>query len=591
MKLSTASLKTQILHHLDLIYEDVPQVVRYEPIASTLLKSMRLSSNCSVPTTPRVNWTEKDVVLITYGDSIQVSQNEENQKQVEKPLKTLKKFLDDKLKGVINSVHILPFYPYSSDDGFAVINYVDVNETLGAWEDIRSISSDYRLMADLVLNHCSSRSLWFLNFVQNKTPGRGYFYTADPEDDLSQVVRPRTSPLLRDVNTLHGVKQVWCTFSHDQVDLDFRNPDVLIEFVNIIRRYLDEGIRLFRLDAVVFLWKKLGTRCINLEQTHEIIRLLRTLIEAAQPDAVLITETNIPNQENLAYFGNGNEAHAIYNFSLPPLLVNTLIRGDCHHLKQWMMSMPPARVGTTYFNFIASHDGIGLRPLEGLLTEEEVELLTRTMHTFGGHISMRALGNGKSKPYEINISLFDALQGTVSGRDKFGIARFICAHAIMFGMEGIPGLYIHSLLGTQNDQQRVERSGQNRAINRHRWNQQQLMALLDDQSSHHHQIFQALVSLLKIRQEQPAFHPDAQQYLLHFNDNIFGYWRQTHDLKQSIYCISNISDKPQYLALADINLNASEQWKDLINGQMIPDFSQIQLIKPYQTIWLTNWPH
>ena len=333
-------------------------------------------------------------------------------------------------------MHILPFYPWSSDDGFAVLDYSSVNEALGDWSDISAIAADYQLMADLVVNHCSGRSLWFDNFLKGRSPGKGYFFTASPDDDLSQVVRPRTSPLLREVETSEGTQYVWCTFSHDQVDLDFRNPQVLKQFVSILRQYMDHGVRIFRLDAVAFLWKIPGTNCLNLEETHEIVRLMRTLVEHVSADALLITETNIPNRENLSYFGNANEAHCVYNFSLPPLLVNTLITGDCTYLKHWMMSMPPAQNGTAYFNFIASHDGIGLRPAEGLLSEREVETLVATMQQFGGNVSYRALEDGERKPYEINISLFDALQGTTSGPDAWAWSALFARMRLCWAWRG-----------------------------------------------------------------------------------------------------------------------------------------------------------
>ena len=299
------------------------------------------------------------------------------------------------------------------------------------------------------------------------------------------------------------------------------------------------------MDAVAFLWKKVGSRSINLEQTHEVVRLLRTLIEHHQPDAVIITETNIPNRENLTYFGNANEAHAIYNFSLPPLLVNSLITGDCQYLKNWMMSMPPAQNGTTYFNFIASHDGIGLRPAEGLLSDKELNTLLSTMQHFGGRVSWRTLDNGEQKPYEINIALFDALQGTVKGPDKWGLERFICAHAIMLGLEGIPGIYIHSLLGTGNDYEKLKNTSHNRSINRHRWQYEQLKSALQDKHSQHAKVLKRMLSLIKIRTEQDAFHPNATQFTLQLGEKVFGFWRQSMDRRQSIFCISNVSDQEQ----------------------------------------------
>ena len=134
-----------------------------------------------------------------------------------------------------------------------------------------------------------------------------------------------------------------------------------------------------------------------LPQTHEIVKLLRLVLQNLEPNAVVITETNVPNRENLSYFGNENEARG-YNFSLPPLLVHALLTGDCQHLKTWMMSMPPARQGRTYLNFIASHDGIGVRPAEGLLSPPQLEAMLDTLRGFGGHISMRTMPNGRVNP-------------------------------------------------------------------------------------------------------------------------------------------------------------------------------------------------
>ncbi|MDG1200241.1 MAG: sugar phosphorylase [Porticoccaceae bacterium] len=573
-------LQIQVERHLAAIYQD-GELSNVKNFADELIELMGLSDKEVIENRNINHWDQTDSLVIAYGDSVLA--------EGEKPLQTLNRFLDKYLRSSISGVHILPFYPFTSDDGFSVLDYSSVNESLGDWSHINTIASNYSLMADLVVNHCSARSPWFENFKQGRDPGHNFFYTASPEDDLSAVVRPRTNDLLREVETSTGTQYVWCTFSHDQVDLNFRNPEVLKQFVSIIKQYLDNGVGIFRLDAIAFLWKELGTDCLNLPQTHEMVRLFRTLIEQAQHDAIIITETNIPNRENLSYFGNADEAHSVYNFSLPPLLVNSLVTGNCAYLKQWMMSMPPARNGTTYFNFVASHDGIGLRPAEGLLSDTEINTLVTTMQGFGGHVSWRALDHGGSKPYEINISLFDALQGTVQGADDLGLQRFICAHAIMLALEGIPAIYIHSLLGTRNDHQRVENSGHNRAINRHQWDYQQLETKLADQDSSHHQVYNQLKQLLKIRRHQTAFHPNATQFTLHLGDQLFGFWRQSLDRQQSIFCISNISNQVQHLSLADINLIDNEQWQDLISGQPCTPNAQLPM-QPYQTVWITNCP-
>lgn len=569
-----------VLYHLNSVYGEIKDSETLSALANDLLTIMRVSPEAQPPEPHQNKWRACDIAMITYGNSVL--------KNGEAPLQTLKRFLDDYFAQYINTVHILPFFPYCSDDGFAVKDFFQVNSELGDWQDINAIAKDYRLMADLVINHGSSSSQWFQNFIAGQGEGHDYFYTCESDTPISLVVRPRVTPLLRETETAQGIKHVWCTFSHEQVDFDFRNIEVLKTFVKIIRFYLDQGVRLFRLDAVAFLWKQAGTNCLNLPQTHELVRLLRLLIEQSQNDAVIITETNIPNRENLSYFGNANEAHWIYNFSLPPLLVNTLLTGSCTYLRQWLMSMPPAQNGTAYFNFIASHDGIGLRPAEGLLTDSEIASLISTMQGFGGEISWRAAENNIKKPYEINISLFDALQGTVKGPDQWQHARFICAHAIMLALEGIPGIYIHSLLATGNDYQRLEQHQHNRAINRHQWDDTAIRAALTHSANNHSMIYRKLTELIKLRTQQPAFHPNATQYTLQLGDNLFGFWRQSIDRQQSIFCIFNINDQPQTLRIADLNLVATDDWHDLISGNSIDSWQSDIQLSPYQCLWLSN---
>ncbi len=528
-------------------------------------------------------WSENDALLIAYGDNILGS-------PAEPPLQTLKRFLDRYLREVVTGVHILPFSPYSSDDGFAVIDYWQVDPALGSWADVQAIARDYDLMADLVLNHVSSQSEWFAQFQRGEQPGCDYFIAVDPGLDLSQVVRPRNTPLLATVETASGTQYVWATFSEDQVDLNFANPDVLLEIVRVLVFYVVEAqAKYIRLDAVGFLWKKIGTACIHLPETHAIIRLLREILQTIDPQVVLITETNVPNRENLSYFGNRNETHAIYNFSLPPLVLNALLQGRSDHLKTWMMSMPPAPMGCAYLNFTASHDGIGLRPAEGLLDEREYEELLAAMQRYGGKISYRQKPDGSESPYEINITLFEALKGTAKGEDEWQIERFLCSQAIMMSLEGIPAFYIHSLLATSNDYARLQKTGRNRSLNRHQWEEVLLEAVLQDPESPHARVLRELSRLIQVRRQQPAFHPNATQYTLHpLNPALFVFWRQSMQRDQSIFSIHNLSDRPQDLDLAMLNLLIIDPWCDLISGCEIADIYETFQLQPYQSAWITN---
>lgn len=525
-------------------------------------------------------WSQRDAVLITYGNSITDGQH--------KPLDLLHDFLTTHLEGVLNGVHILPFFPFTSDDGFAVTDYRKVDPALGDWSDIARIARDFHLMSDLVLNHVSSQSPWFNAFRQGHAPYDGFFITADPEADHSRVVRPRTTPLLREVETVEGPRHVWCTFSHDQVDLDFANPEVLLEILRIIRLHIDAGVRIIRLDAVAFVWKQEGTPCIHLPQTHAIVKLLRLLADFATETVVILTETNVPKAENLSYFGQGDEAHSVYNFPLPPLILHALLSGSARYLLDWQRAMPPAPLGCAYLNFTASHDGIGMRPAEGLLPEGEIARMIETVKAGGGLASMRALPGGGEAVYELNTSYFDAMRRTYAGEDGRKIARFLCAQTIMMSLEGIPAFYIHSLLATPNDTDAVARRGMNRAINRHRWDYPMLRALLADPGSDQARVLAALSERLRLRACQPAFHPNATQFTLSLDARVFGLWRQSLDRAQSIFALHNVSSDTVEVPVSALNLIADEAWADILTGALLRPGEEVIALAPYQCRWIAN---
>ena len=525
-------------------------------------------------------WSQHDSVMITYGNSIVDG--------VHKPLDLLLDFLIEHMQGVVNGVHILPYFPYTSDDGFAVTDFMKVDPALGDWADIERIGDTFVLMSDLVLNHVSSQGAWFNDYRQGKAPYDGFFFEASPEDDVSAVVRPRTTPLLQEVETAMGKRHVWCTFSHDQIDLDYSNPDVLLEMLRIIRFHVDRGVRIIRLDAVAFLWKEIGTSSIHMPQTHAIIQLMRVLADFATETMILLTETNVPKAENLSYFGQRNEAHAIYNFPLPPLVLHAMLSGTAKYLRMWQASMPPAPLGCIYLNFTASHDGIGMRPAEGLLPEPEVVKMIETVQTEGGLVSMRALPDGGQSVYELNCGFFPAMAATFSGDRSHHVERFVASQTIIMSLEGIPAFYIHSLLATPNDHEAVARRGMNRAINRHRWDYGELKARLADPTTEQAQVLAALSERLRIRSRQPAFHPNATQFTLTVDERIFGIWRQSLDRRQSIFALHNVSEDRVEVPRDALNLIADEDWRDLLSGEQIDMAAEAIPMAPYQCRWITN---
>ncbi len=526
-----------------------------------------------------LDWTEKDSILITYGDSVKL-------KDVY-PLKTLRKFLNTYLGDSVNGVHILPFFPFSSDDGFSVIDYRKVREDLGGWWHIKDLSDEYRLMADLVINHVSQKSDWFSDFKKGVAPACNYFIEEDPETDLSQVTRPRMSPLLTPVQTENDLRHLWTTFSADQIDVDFSNPDVLFEFLDIIMFYISNGVTILRLDAVAYLWKKVGTTCIHLPETHEAVKLLRDVLDVVAPHVTIITETNVPHKENVEYFGMGDEAHMIYQFSLPPLLLHALMFGSAEYLTLWAKNLESPPSNCYYFNFLASHDGIGVRPLEGIVPDEEFKALVDSVSELGGFVSKKKNADGSESPYELNITYFSALADKKDTETKFQSERFLSAHAIMFCLQGVPGIYIHSFTATPNDLEGVKEKGHNRAINRKQWDYKELTSLIDDKTTTTSLIFARLKELLTIRSEQPAFHPEALQRVYSVDPAFFIVMRSSGDKSQTILAINNVTEKEQTLFKEAYALPISKKrdYKNLI-GEDIQEGDEPIVLKPYESLWL-----
>ncbi len=520
---------------------------------------------------PGKKWDESDIVLITYGDSIR--------NDYEAGLKVLKRFLSQHLADELSFVHILPFYPYTSDDGFSVVDYKQVNQKLGNWQDVCNLGEDFKLMFDLVINHISQKSEWFQNYLEGKDPGKDYFIEVDPETDLSEVVRPRSLPLLTPFETSRGKKHVWTTFSDDQIDLDFSNPEVLLEMVKVLLHYMDNGATMIRMDAIAFLWKEIGTTCLHLPETHEIVKLLRDIMEAVDPDSILLTETNVPNLENLSYFGNGDEAHMVYQFSLPPLLLHALFTGNAGYFNRWADSIPELKEHCTFFNFTASHDGIGVRPLEGLLPEAELAELIEGMKASGGMISTRRKSDGTDSPYEMNITYLDAMKRTKNGSDDFQAERFLASQTVMMELKGIPAFYIHSLLGTHNYIEGVKETGRARTINRRKWDESDIEELLAKDASHS-QILNELKHRINIRKAQPAFHPDGAQEVVDAGDDLIAIRRTSTDKSQEILCLTNVTNKEIQLETNDI------KGYDLLKNQKVMIKNNQLIIKPYETLWL-----
>ena len=515
---------------------------------------------------PEERLTEEDVILITYGDQIR--------EPGRPPLQSLAEVLTARAKALISGVHILPCFPYSSDDGFSVIDYQQVDPNLGSWEDIAELTAHFRLMLDAVINHISRQSEWVQGFIQGEPEYQNFFITVEEGTDLSAVVRPRAKPLLTALETATGKQLVWTTFSPDQIDLNFAEPQLLFRIIEVLLRYVEEGAEIIRLDAIAYLWKKIGSSCIHLEETHMMVKLFRDVLDAVAPGVMIITETNVPHAENLSYFGQGrDEAQLIYQFSLPPLTLHALLSGDASYLTAWAAGLeddlPTSQ--TNFYNFLASHDGIGVRPVEGILPADEVEMMAEQVKAHGGHVSYKTNSDGSESPYELNISYFDALSAAEGEEPlELQVARFINSQAIMLALRGVPAIYIHSLFGSRNYYDGVKDSGRYRSINREKFQRAELEAALDDPASLRARVFTAYSQLLAIRKQHAAFNPHGSQRVLQLHPALFTLIRTAPQGEESLFCLHNVANKTVTVQVATAELpwgDATPMVQDIISGQ------------------------
>jgi len=523
-------------------------------------------------------WTHQDIVLITYGDTVQ--------SPAATPLQALRNFLQKYLPYEFSMVHILPFFPWSSDEGFSITDFRSVKEELGSWQDITAMEESYDLVVDLVLNHCSRENLWFIDYLSGKPSMQNFFIEVDPNENLAKVTRPRSTPVLTGVRTRQGQKHVWATFSNDQIDLNYQNPDVLIEMLDILLYYFRQGARMVRLDAVAYLWKKIGTTCIHLPQTHEVIKLFRDVLEQVEPGALIMTETNVPHDENITYFGEGDEAHVIYQFSLPPLLLYSIYSGNTEYLYAWIKQIEQMTLPKhcTFLNFTASHDGVGLRPLEGLVPTQEIQRMLTAMRTRGGYISTKSNMDGSESPYELNISLFDAFRDPQPSANQWHIPMFLLSQIFGLSFKGIPAIYIHSLFATPNDLIGVERTGATRSINRRKWDRGELEALMANHESETGRVFHALKRILLIRKKQRAFHPDASQQSYHVGPGIIAFKRQSTDKKDSIIALFNFTQRPLAIPWGKLPEKLID-WNELLMESDISFEENGLTLPPYAACW------
>lgn len=542
---------------------------------------------------PRERFTERDMVLITYGDIVEGT-------EAASPLVTLHHFVSAMNRGAINTIHLLPFFPYSSDRGFSVVDYTRVDPKMGTWEDIQKMGLNYSLMFDGVLNHCSSKSRLFRNFLNGNPFYQDFFTVFDSPDELtadqrSKIFRPRTSDILTRFDTYRGPKYVWTTFSEDQVDLNFRNPAVLLRVIDGLLYYARNGADIIRLDAVTYLWTEPGTECVHLPETHEIIKLLRDVVSVAAPGIALLTETNVPHEDNISYFGNGHdEAHMVYNFALPPLVLHAFYREDVAALSGWAQQVRNPSDTATFFNILDTHDGIGLMGVKGILPKGEIEFVIQRAGENGALISFKMTENRTEEPYEINTTWWSAVNGDHREENMdFQVKRYLASRSIALILQGVPSIYAHGAIGSSNDHELVRKTNVKRDVNRAVINTGQICESLKYSGSKLALLARQWPVLNLTRTRERAFHPQGDQKVLITSPQVFTVLRTSPEGDQHLLAMTNVANKSCNVAvtLSDLGIEKTT-WYDLISGREFEAKSGILRIAfhPYDVVWLKPAP-
>jgi sucrose phosphorylase len=546
----------------------------------------------SSPHRPAASFSARDAILISYADMLHGGG--------EPPLDLLAAFCERRLAGRFSHLHILPFFPSSSDEGFSVLDYTSVDPRFGGWAQIARIGRSLGLAFDLVLNHASAQGAWFREFLRGSEPYRRFFITRPRGFDGSKVFRPRIHPLLSTFRREDGTEvQAWTTFSPDQVDLDFTEPEVLLAMVGIALSYVARGAAILRLDAIAFAWKEDATNCLDLPQVHSLVRLFRAILDEVAPGVSLLSETNLPKAINDSYFGKGDEAHLVYNFSLPPLALHAFVSGSAGFLSSWAAGLAPPEAGRSYVNFLSSHDGIGLAPVQGYLPAEGIDALLAATRQGGGLVSERSTPGGQV-PYELNTTFLDAIAGPGSS-DEARARAFLSCHGLMASLAGLPAIYFHSLVGSRNWPEGPATTGSKRSINRQRLDYATLERELDDPETLRSRIFTGLASLLSARARRRALDPASPQLVLEpggsglplaegrvLDGPLFALLRGSGS--EALLAVVNISDSPATCVLPRDFLprgspfDPTREGKGIADGQ--PSLSgELLLVPPRTAAW------
>lgn len=584
----------------------------------------------------RARLSESSAALICYADSIVDSTG----------TKTPIQALTDVVKSIhlartLPIVHLLPFFPWDTDRGFSVKDYYQVDPHCGSWDDLRPLAKEVELMFDFVANHASienplvQRAL-IARHLSSEHPlyaeAAPYldFVIAYSEDELPDdahlqaLARPRPNPVLTRYSVIEtpdnkcrailgepssshadvlGQGYVWTTFSRPknqdgteatrQVDLNFKNPKVFLESLRILLFYVERGASLIRLDAIGYIWKRLGSTSLHEPEVHALLAATKEVLTLASPHVITIAEVNEPQDKAFTYLGTTEkeESDLVYQFAHFPLAIHALLTQNGQYYTEWLSSLFEVD-GRQFVTVLGSHDGLGLKPVRNILPEEELERLSSILiEEHGGRPNYASLPGGQQIVYEICGTPWDLINNS-SAAEPFELQkqRYLAVVGLGLLVRGLPAFYINGVFGTRNY---TPDGGldENRTVNREVFSNESLLATLKDRTSHYRNVFEALQEILLKRSTQPAFGSltNPTQPIQTNCQAVVAAVIPGEAPQDALLCLVNVSSDPQEVVIETDTFEPGERPSDILSGAPVspgPNGIVNASLAAYQIAWI-----
>jgi amylosucrase len=525
----------------------------------------------------------------------------------------------------VNMVHVMPIMACPtghSDGGYAVSDFRKVDSRIGSMDDLDDLAKEFSkrdilLTLDVVLNHTSNEHEWAQKAAQGDRKYQDYYYVfqnreiPDMFEETMPEVFPDTAP--GNFTWIEGMdKWVMTVFKNYQWDLNYSNPAVFIEMMDVILFWANHGADIVRLDAVAFLWKKIGSTCQNEHEAHLILQLMKDCCQVTAPGVLFIAEAIVAPVEVAKYFGedaiNAKECEIAYNATFMSLLWDAVATKNTRLLNQGIKSLPDKLERATWLNYIRCHDDIGLGfddediRLSGF---EPVSHRRFLLDYFTGEFDDSA---ARGKPFGHNAKTGDArisgslaslagLEAALETGDPEqiddAIKVIILLHGMIMSFGGIPLLYYGDEIGTTNDYRYIEderKSGDTRWMHRPTFDWEKA-ELRNRSNSVENRIFMALKKMITVRKEIPSFADFNNRELRDTgNPHLFAFCRTNHQhVSEKILVVGNFDAHPQHMEFNDQQELAhmqKHQLYDLYSGEEPAIFKNALVVPPYHFYWI-----